>query len=206
MAATKARNRAAEHADDLPPLAPAEATDAERANWLDALPELDWLAEPRARHRELAADWAKQVEGIFEMRNRHTNAARGWRAEVRAAVEVGDPPPAKPPAIDSARLDAEVAVAVDDAADARDALNVYVVEVLGLMREHRIDIDLSTLSPMLLRALAYGPANQSAIAAQRAGTDYSFLGEPRIETHIEPLGPMPDLNGGAEIVHTGAAA
>lgn len=206
MAATKTRTRSAPAEDERPPLAPAEATDAERADWLDVLPaDLDWLDDARTRHRELAIEWAKQIEGIFALRSRHTDAARAYRAEVRAAVEVGDAPPPKPPEIDTARLDAEVEVAFDDAADARDALDFAAIEVLDLLREHRVDVALDSLPPSLLRALVAGGANQAAIAAEQARSEYKFLTEPRIETHIEPNGPTPDL-GSTEIIHTGAAA
>jgi hypothetical protein len=154
--------------DELPVTPPAEATDAERADWLDAIPDLDFLREPRARHRQLAREWAQAVDAVFEIRHQHDESARAWRAAVRAAVAVGDPAPEKPPAIDLGLLDGEVEIAVDDAAELRERLNFAAVEILGLMREHRVDLDLSTLSAPLLRAMVSGGPNQVGALAVKA--------------------------------------
>jgi hypothetical protein len=184
------RSTPAQAVEHAPP--PSGCLPHERSDWLTALPPLPWLAELREHHIQLAHEWADSVDRIAEVRDLHTDAEREFRKQVRDAVGVGEPVPERPAELDPAQRDAEAAVALEDADAARDALNLAVIDVLEALRQNRADIDLSGLSPQLVRSLTVGGANRRAALVEEVRRNLDHLKEPSIEL-LEGNGPTPEL-------------
>jgi hypothetical protein len=178
---TKQRTRRAQPGPvDLRAPAPAGCQPHERASWLSALPESPWLTELRDTHVQLAHEWADACEAIADAREDYVVKEAAYRREVRDALAVGEPAPPRPDGLDPAVREATVTVAREDAELARDALNAHVLICLATLREHRQELELGTLDPTLIRALASGGGR--ALQTEKLRRELANLEEP-----YEPL-------------------
>jgi hypothetical protein len=173
-----AKRKASPAVPQSPP--PAGCRLTERADWLDAVPDVPALAELRARHTELANAWAKAVNQIAEVRWRHSEAERKFRSTMRDALAVAEPAPPRPPEIDPTQRDAEVLLATEDADALRDELACVVLDVLAALRDNRGALDLRILPPGLVRALTAGGSNMAAAIHEETRRSLAHLSEPPI--------------------------
>ena len=164
--------------------APAGCAAHERRDWLPAGLELDWLEELRARHVELAQAWAAAVARVGEIREDVRVREADHRGAVRRALAASEELPLRPDDLDPARRDALVAIAVEEANDARDDLSEFVLEALAPLRAHRPELrpHLPALSPVLLSAVSAGSADQRSIVAERLRRQAAEIDGPGIET------------------------
>jgi len=168
----------------------------ERRDWLPAGLELDWLEELRARHVELAQAWAAAVARVGEIREDVRVREADHRGAVRRALAASEELPLRPDDLDPARRDALVAIAVEEANDARDDLSEFVLEALATLRAHRPELrpHLPALSPVLLSAVSAGSAisgrssRSGCVARPRRSTG---PGSKRSPTRMSQL--MPDM-------------
>lgn len=192
---------ATQPAVEYQPPPPAGCAAHERADWLPDL-AVPFLRELRTRHREVAHGWAAAVDRIGAARDQHADLESAYRAQVRDAIAIGDPPPTRASGLDPAIREAHIAVAVEDAAVARDELAVCVVETLASLRAHRGDLHphLGALSVSLLNALSAGAENQRALLIERMRRQVAELESdgPPIEVFSDqsPVS-TPDLKEGA---------